>query len=32
MVRELMDSVNYERDNGHNVLTLRKKYNDAFAN
>lgn len=26
LVRELMDSVNYERENGRNVLTLRKKY------
>ncbi len=26
MIRELMDSINYERDNGYNVLTLRKKF------
>ena len=26
MMRELMDSINYERENGQNILTLRKKY------
>ena len=26
MMRELMDSMNYERENGRNVLTLYKKY------
>ena len=26
LVRELMDSINYEREGNHNVLTLRKKY------
>jgi sigma-B regulation protein RsbU (phosphoserine phosphatase) len=25
LVRELMDSINYERVNGHNILTLRKE-------
>ena len=25
LVREIMDSINYERTNGKNVLTLRKK-------
>jgi sigma-B regulation protein RsbU (phosphoserine phosphatase) len=25
LVRQLMDSINYERVDGHNVLTLRKK-------
>ncbi len=25
LVRQIMDSINYERSNGHNVLTLRKK-------
>ena len=28
LVRQLMDSINYERTNGHNVLTLRKKLAD----
>ena len=27
LVRQLMDSINYERIDGHNVLTLRKKLN-----
>ena len=27
LVRELMDSINYERVNGHNILTLRKQIN-----
>ena len=27
LVRELMDSINYERINGNNILTLSKKYN-----
>ena len=27
LVRQLMDSINYERTNGQNVLTLRKKLN-----
>ncbi|MBO4463176.1 MAG: SpoIIE family protein phosphatase [Prevotella sp.] len=27
LVRQLMDSINYERVDGHNVLTLRKKLN-----
>jgi sigma-B regulation protein RsbU (phosphoserine phosphatase) len=27
LVRKLMDSINYERINGKNVLTLKKKYN-----
>ena len=26
LIREMMDSINYERENGQNVLTLRKKY------
>ena len=26
LVRELMDSINYERIDGHNILTLRKNY------
>ena len=26
IIRQNMDSINYERINGHNVLTLRKKY------
>ena len=25
LIRQLMDSINYERDNGRNVLTLIKK-------
>ena len=28
LVRELMDSINYERINGHNILTLRKQINN----
>ena len=28
LVKGLMDSVNYERDNGMNILTLTKKYKD----
>ena len=28
LVRKIMDSINYERHNGHNVLTLRKKINN----
>ena len=26
LMRELMDAINYERENGKNVLTLIKKY------
>ena len=26
LVRELMDSINYERQDGRNILTLRKDY------
>jgi anti-sigma regulatory factor (Ser/Thr protein kinase) len=27
LVRELMDTINYEHVNGHNILTLTKKIN-----
>ena len=32
LVRELMDSINYEREKGKNILTLIKKYNNENNN
>ena len=32
LVRELMDSINYEREEGKNILTLIKKYNNENNN
>ena len=32
LVRELMDTINYEREEGKNILTLIKKYNNENNN